>query len=735
LCESAPVPYDARVTTIGCIIMSGMALGAAGTWPAPQDWVRDGDGPAIALGEPGASDDTHIFAPCVAYEDGVYSLWYCGSRGAVADRVFRMGLATSRDGVHFEKHGDNPVYEFGDGKGSVLTPTLLRNANGSVRREGGRLRMWFAGADLTDPASLHRLHETSSADGITWAAPSPPQLDHVYAPTILWDDGRYRMWYSHVEDEPWVVKHAASDDGVHWDVTDEPCIVIDQEWEERRLFYPTVLKADGQYLLFYGSYWSAHEQKTALGLAISDDGLTWHKHAQNPVFTPEPSRPWESHYTTSQSVIPAADGGWRIWYATRKAPPHVNKYFAIGTAHWKGPAMQAWPERAATLRQRMAKTLTLPDKRVDLAPQTHNTLDGEGYRVESITYASETGSRVTALLYLPEPSDKPVPAVVVACGHGGSKSALYAQYAGQLYAKMGFACLAVDTIGEEERHVDGGMGTRAHNMYKFNDEERLDFVNTKLKRSVLGKIVWDLMCGIDYLETRPEIDGRRVGVVGYSLGGTSSGALANLDSRVRAAVICGWGFIPSLAVYGKHCTRLPYEAFSEIMSFGEMNALLAPHAATLFLSGDSDSVIDKDEGGALLVRGIREGIDEAHRILDEAGIEHTIDSHFVEGACHRPLFLTHRAVEWMQQHLMTTDERRPIPDTPIKYSDWVEAHGQEIEQLYNTEARERGTMVVDVGVTHHDPRALACFPDQERPPKEYTFQGWVDSVLAGGKAQ
>jgi len=51
-----------------------------------------------------------------------------------------------------------------------------------------------------------------------------------------------------------------------------------------------------------------------------------------------PERPWESHYTTSQSVIRNADGSFRIWYASREQPPFVNNYFAINTATCRGPA-------------------------------------------------------------------------------------------------------------------------------------------------------------------------------------------------------------------------------------------------------------------------------------------------------------------------------------------------------------------------------------------------------------
>lgn len=67
--------------------------------------------------------------------------------------------------------------------------------------------------------------------------------------------------------------------------------------------------------------------------------------------------------------------------------------------------------------------------------------------------------RCTASFYLPRPlPPEPVPAIVVACGHGGSKSAAYAQYAGQLYAKLGFAVIVPDMIGEAVRDLEAAVG-------------------------------------------------------------------------------------------------------------------------------------------------------------------------------------------------------------------------------------------------------------------------------------
>jgi predicted GH43/DUF377 family glycosyl hydrolase len=307
-------------------------------WLGPQRWEKDVAGPILSLGAAGEFDDMHIFAPAVIQEKDRFLLWYCGSRGTRTTRVFRLGLATSKDGKEFERHRQNPVLEFKDGIRSVLTPALLRQGDGSALREDGKLRMWHSAADLAK-GGLHTLHETTSADGVRWAEPSQPLLDHVYCPTVLKTDKGYEMWYSDVSKRPWVIRHAASTDGRKWKVTERPVLQLSQDWEAEIVVYPTVLRIDGVYLMWYGSYYSAvRRQTTAVGFAASLDGLHWHKHPQNPVLVPDPKRPWESNYVGSGCVARLADGSFRYWYASRKAPPFENLYFALNTARWAGPA-------------------------------------------------------------------------------------------------------------------------------------------------------------------------------------------------------------------------------------------------------------------------------------------------------------------------------------------------------------------------------------------------------------
>ena len=310
------------------------------TWLEGQNWRRRGEAPAVALGPEGAFDDMHIFAPCVARMGGRYFLWYSGSRGEVAERVFRLGLAVSEDGVSFAKIDSNPVFEFGDGRRSILTPALARRPDGTHCPVGGRLCLYYTAADLGGDGK-HTLHRSGSDDGLVWDTPSPNLLDDAYAPSVMFDDGTWRLWYTDVSAEPWCLRHATSDNGLDWRIEKRKALVLDQDWEAGRLFYPSVIRRDGVYVMWYGSYWGPEKQRTALGVALSEDGVVWRKSAHNPVFKPDPARPWESHYTTSQSVLCDDDGTWRLWYGARTRPPFVHKYFAIGTATWKPQAAQA----------------------------------------------------------------------------------------------------------------------------------------------------------------------------------------------------------------------------------------------------------------------------------------------------------------------------------------------------------------------------------------------------------
>jgi cephalosporin-C deacetylase-like acetyl esterase len=89
-----------------------------------------------------------------------------------------------------------------------------------------------------------------------------------------------------------------------------------------------------------------------------------------------------------------------------------------------------------------------------------------GVVAERVTYATEYGLRIPAIVYRPEHVRGKIPGIVVVNGHGADKSSWYSWYTGILYASAGAAVLTYDPIGEGERndeHKDAtGEHTAAH---------------------------------------------------------------------------------------------------------------------------------------------------------------------------------------------------------------------------------------------------------------------------------
>ena len=53
---------------------------------------------------------------------------------------------------------------------------------------------------------------------------------------------------------------------------------------------------------------------------------------------------------------------------------------------------------------------------------------------------------------------------------------------------------------------------------------------------IWGEYVYDLMCAVDYLQTRSEVDAQRIGMLGLSMGGWEALLLAAVDRRIQVLV-------------------------------------------------------------------------------------------------------------------------------------------------------------------------------------------------------
>ena len=126
---------------------------------------------------------------------------------------------------------------------------------------------------------------------------------------------------------------------------------------------------------------------------------------------------------------------------------------------------------------------------------------------------------------------------------------------------------------------------------------RFDDAADQAGRLIMGKLVFDTMRGIDFLQSRSDIDADRIGVAGNSLGGAKATWMLALDTRLKLALVSGWAVSDYRTQTGKFCTRIPNQRLRERCDWPEFLSLAAPHCAVLFLNGDADTIIDREGDG------------------------------------------------------------------------------------------------------------------------------------------
>jgi cephalosporin-C deacetylase-like acetyl esterase len=220
------------------------------------------------------------------------------------------------------------------------------------------------------------------------------------------------------------------------------------------------------------------------------------------------------HYLRQQATRQFEN--WKTEYEQRKTPEQVADY-------------------QKRLREKFLEVLGGMPDRTPLNPQVAAVVHREGYRLEKVIFESQPKHYVTAALFMPD-ADRhkpPYPGVLVPCGHAQNAKAYDSyQRMGALLALNGMAALVFDPIDQGERGQlmedwPGLWGTKAHTMVAVG--------SILLGRNTATFEVWDGMRGIDYLQSRPEVDPKRIGCTGNSGGGTQTSYLMALDDRIIAA--------------------------------------------------------------------------------------------------------------------------------------------------------------------------------------------------------
>jgi dienelactone hydrolase len=197
---------------------------------------------------------------------------------------------------------------------------------------------------------------------------------------------------------------------------------------------------------------------------------------------------------------------------------------------------KAWEECRTKLRAAMIAAMgSFPEKVCALESKEMGVLKRDGYRIEKLLIQTRPEIWMTANAYVPEPAKDKVPAVLVVHGHwpwARRDPVVQARCLGLV--KLGYFVLAVDAFGAGERYTKPGRGTYHGALYGST--------LWPTGQTLLGMQVYDNRRAVDYLLTRPEVEGNRLGITGASGGGNQSMYAGALDDRFAAVVpVCSVG--------------------------------------------------------------------------------------------------------------------------------------------------------------------------------------------------
>ncbi len=321
---------------------------------------------------------------------------------------------------------------------------------------------------------------------------------------------------------------------------------------------------------------------------------------------------------------------------------------------------------------------TLRDKFLELfdglpakadVPEVRKTgrIDGDGYTIDKLVYASFPGYFVPALLYRPLKLDGPAPAVLSPCGHSevGKAAGPYQTLHINL-AKRGFVVLTYDPVGQGERSQfwDSAKGRSRFNL-SCGEHAVLGNPLYLLGTSLARYRIWDGMRGIDYLVSLKEVDAKKIGCVGNSGGGTLTAYLAALDPRIAAAVISCYLTTLPRRMGNRIETDPDADPEQDIYNFvgGGID-----HAGLLALCAPRPTLVAAARRDFFPIEGARETVEEAKHLYAVAGVPERVAMVEADEKHGLSLPLRKAAYAWLERWLAgkkeSADEFAVTPRTP-----------------------------------------------------------------------
>lgn len=282
--------------------------------------------PVLGRGAPGEWDSHDALNPAVVRRGGLYYNFYSGYDG----RRWRTGLATSADGIKWQKHGPVLAPDPATWEGDYIA------ANGSVLLVRDEFFYWYQAGEPP------RIGLATSRDGRHWVKRPTPVLD--LGPRGAWDErgvadpyvvrfgSQYYLFYlGQDRARRQRLGLACSSDGIRWrKLRVNPILELGEPgaFDENGLGEPAVWASHGWYWMLYTG--RDRREYRRLGLARSRDGVRWQRVSTRPVF--EGRWAWASRVVCDPTIEMLPEG-LRVWFGGGDvAAPAENLNGQIGLA-------------------------------------------------------------------------------------------------------------------------------------------------------------------------------------------------------------------------------------------------------------------------------------------------------------------------------------------------------------------------------------------------------------------
>ncbi len=303
--------------TVFCFLMLFIAATFTTSF-AQTEWTKYTNNPVMTLGVSDSWNAAGYTPGCILFDGETYHAWWGGTDGSTSC----VGYFTSTDGITWIEYANNPVLDMGPA-GSWDDEGVLRVY---VRFDNELYHMWYTGWD----GKKERIGYATSPDGIAWTKyVGNPVLnegtagsweeDGVLSPCVHFDGVNYYMWYEGANWPNASIGFATSQDGLSWTKhAGNPVLTgIFGNWDYPRVEGPQVYFDGTTYHMWYTG--AADAWLWRIGYATSADGISWTKFSDKPVLDKGAPGDWDDQFAAFGTVVvDTTNHIYKMWYGGGK---------------------------------------------------------------------------------------------------------------------------------------------------------------------------------------------------------------------------------------------------------------------------------------------------------------------------------------------------------------------------------------------------------------------------------